>query len=129
MHLHFNTHTHSRRPLSKNCFFVDLYVRDSNHLAISMYERLGYVVYRRVIDYYTSSVSAAVKPSDYGDGLYDDGGGGGNSLDNTSSGVIATPAEPQDEDGLDMRKSLSADPQRRSMVPLSHPVNVYDLCE
>ena len=35
-------------------FFVDLYVRCTNAVAISMYERLGYSVYRRVREYYGS---------------------------------------------------------------------------
>jgi len=33
-------------------FFVDLYVRCNNHVAIEMYEGLGYSVYRRVKEYY-----------------------------------------------------------------------------
>ncbi|KAF8504056.1 acyl-CoA N-acyltransferase [Hysterangium stoloniferum] len=35
-------------------FFVDLYVRHSNHKAIGMYEGFGYSVYRRVKEYYSS---------------------------------------------------------------------------
>lgn len=35
-------------------FFVDLYVRCNNALAISMYEGFGYSVYRRVREYYGS---------------------------------------------------------------------------
>ncbi|KAF9261246.1 N-acetyltransferase, partial [Marasmius fiardii PR-910] len=35
-------------------FFVDLYVRCANIIAIDMYERLGYSVYRRVKEYYGS---------------------------------------------------------------------------
>ncbi|RDB22237.1 N-terminal acetyltransferase B complex catalytic subunit naa20 [Hypsizygus marmoreus] len=35
-------------------FFVDLYVRCANHVAIDMYEGLGYSVYRRVREYYGS---------------------------------------------------------------------------
>lgn len=35
-------------------YFVDLYVRCTNAVAISMYERLGYSVYRRVREYYGS---------------------------------------------------------------------------
>lgn len=35
-------------------FFVDLYVRCTNHVAINMYEGLGYSVYRRVKEYYGS---------------------------------------------------------------------------
>lgn len=35
-------------------FFVDLYVRCTNVVAIGMYEELGYSVYRRVREYYGS---------------------------------------------------------------------------
>lgn len=35
-------------------FFVDLYVRCTNDLAIDMYEGFGYSVYRRVEHYYGS---------------------------------------------------------------------------
>ncbi|QRV89510.1 GNAT family acetyltransferase [Ceratobasidium sp. AG-Ba] len=35
-----------------NGYFVDLYVRCSNHVAINMYEGMGYSVYRRVKEYY-----------------------------------------------------------------------------
>lgn len=35
-------------------FFVDLYVRCNNAVAIGMYEKLGYSVYRRVREYYGS---------------------------------------------------------------------------
>ena len=31
---------------------VDLFVRESNDLAIGLYESLGYIIYRRVKDYY-----------------------------------------------------------------------------
>lgn len=33
--------------------FVDLFVRVSNKKAIGMYEKLGYTIYRRVLDYYS----------------------------------------------------------------------------
>ena len=33
-------------------FFVDLFVRPSNKIAVGMYENLGYVVYRSVENYY-----------------------------------------------------------------------------
>jgi ribosomal protein S18 acetylase RimI-like enzyme len=36
-----------------NAYFVDLFVRVSNHLAIAMYTSLGYTVYRRVLRYYS----------------------------------------------------------------------------
>ncbi|KAH9814989.1 acyl-CoA N-acyltransferase [Melampsora americana] len=35
-----------------NCFFIDLFVRVSNSIAIEFYERLGYSVYRRILGYY-----------------------------------------------------------------------------
>jgi len=35
-------------------FFVDLYVRCANSVAITMYEGMGYSVYRRVREYYGS---------------------------------------------------------------------------
>lgn len=38
-----------------NGYFVDLYVRCNNDVAIRMYEGMGYSVYRRVRDYYGSS--------------------------------------------------------------------------
>ena len=36
-----------------NAYFVDLFVRASNELAIAMYQKLDYVTYRRVLDYYS----------------------------------------------------------------------------
>lgn len=39
---------------SYRAFFVDLYVRCANQLAIDMYEGFGYSVYRRVREYYGS---------------------------------------------------------------------------
>ena len=35
------------------CFFVDLFVRVSNVVAINMYRGLGYTVYRTVLQYYS----------------------------------------------------------------------------
>lgn len=37
----------------KDAWFVDLYVRVSNTVAISMYKSLGYTVYRTVLEYYS----------------------------------------------------------------------------
>lgn len=39
--------------LSYDGYFVDLFVRISNTAAIKMYEKFGYVVYRRVLKYYS----------------------------------------------------------------------------
>ncbi len=72
-----------------NAYFVDLFVRSSNTLAINMYEKFGYVKYRRVLSYY--------------------------------SGANDT------EDAFDMRKALSRDVDRESVIPLKQPVTVEDL--
>lgn len=37
----------------KQAYFVDLFVRVSNKVAVDMYTRLGYSVYRRVLEYYS----------------------------------------------------------------------------
>jgi len=39
-------------------YFVDLFVRVSNALAIGMYEKFGYSVYRRVLNYYSGEEDA-----------------------------------------------------------------------
>lgn len=67
----------------KRCFFVDLFVRVSNAVAVDMYRRLGYIVYRKVLEYYSGDV---------------------------------------DEDAFDMRKALSMDVEKKSIVPLSRDV-------
>ncbi|ODV97610.1 hypothetical protein PACTADRAFT_37429 [Pachysolen tannophilus NRRL Y-2460] len=36
-------------------YFIDLFVRCNNKLAITLYEKLGYSIYRRVVGYYSSS--------------------------------------------------------------------------
>lgn len=36
-------------------YFVDLFVRPSNKVAINMYSGLGYIVYRTVLGYYSGS--------------------------------------------------------------------------
>jgi len=45
-----------------NAYFVDLFVRSSNALAIAMYEKMGYIKHSRVIDYYSGS--ANTEPED-----------------------------------------------------------------
>ncbi|KAJ3056931.1 N-acetyltransferase 5, partial [Rhizophlyctis rosea] len=40
-----------------NTYFVDLFVRSSNSIAIGMYEQLGYNIYRTVIKYYTGATA------------------------------------------------------------------------
>ncbi|KAJ1507587.1 N(alpha)-acetyltransferase 20, NatB catalytic subunit [Coelomomyces lativittatus] len=36
-----------------DAFFVDLFVRESNQVAIQMYQKMGYIIYRCVLDYYS----------------------------------------------------------------------------
>ncbi|CAL2042475.1 hypothetical protein CAEBREN_17059 [Caenorhabditis brenneri] len=38
---------------NRNAYFVDLFVRVSNTVAIELYKKLGYVVYRTILGYYT----------------------------------------------------------------------------
>lgn len=39
-------------------FFVDLFVRPSNEVAINMYKSLGYIVYRTVVKYYSGGADS-----------------------------------------------------------------------
>ncbi len=72
----------------KLCYFVDLFVRVSNQVAITMYKNLGYTVYRTVLQYYSGE---------------------------------------QDEDAYDMRKALSRDIDKQSVIPLKNPVHIEEL--
>eukprot|EP00010_Vexillifera_abyssalis_P009023 CAMPEP_0201550728 /NCGR_PEP_ID=MMETSP0173_2-20130828/7043_1 /ASSEMBLY_ACC=CAM_ASM_000268 /TAXON_ID=218659 /ORGANISM="Vexillifera sp., Strain DIVA3 564/2" /LENGTH=172 /DNA_ID=CAMNT_0047960789 /DNA_START=72 /DNA_END=590 /DNA_ORIENTATION=+ len=67
-------------------YFVDLFVRVSNDVAVSMYKKMGYSIYRQVIGYYSG-----------------------------------------EEDAYDMRKALARDVDKRSIIPLPHPVYPSDL--
>lgn len=73
---------------NKKCFFVDLFVRVSNQVAVDMYTRVGYTVYRRVLEYYSGDV---------------------------------------DEDAFDMRKAMSRDVEKKSVIPKQQPVRPEDL--
>jgi len=73
---------------AKKTYFVDLFVRKSNENAIGMYKRMGYVVYRTVLEYYSGD---------------------------------------PDEDAYDMRKALERDVEKKSIIPLDHPVRTEDL--
>ena len=74
----------------KRCYFVDLFVRVSNEVAVNMYKTFGYIVYRTVLDYYSGN------------------------------------KEP-DEDAYDMRKALSRDTEKKSIVPLLKPVTAEEV--
>jgi len=47
-----------------HAYFVDLYVRCTNSVAIDMYEGLGYSVFRRVREYYGSLGTGKEKKRD-----------------------------------------------------------------
>ena len=44
---------HAQIMLARAGYFVDLFVRKSNILAINMYKKFGYSIYRTVIGYYS----------------------------------------------------------------------------
>eukprot|EP00588_Corethron_pennatum_P008621 CAMPEP_0194270608 /NCGR_PEP_ID=MMETSP0169-20130528/4561_1 /TAXON_ID=218684 /ORGANISM="Corethron pennatum, Strain L29A3" /LENGTH=185 /DNA_ID=CAMNT_0039012711 /DNA_START=72 /DNA_END=626 /DNA_ORIENTATION=- len=88
-----------------NAFFVDLFVRESNAAAQTMYGRFGYGTYRRVLGYYSGGCGPVV---------FDDSG--------IPRGLL-----PEDEDGLDMRKALARDLTGETVVPLGRPVRPEDL--
>eukprot|EP00899_Mesostigma_viride_P024582 jgi/Mesvir1/5308/Mv15404-RA.1 len=69
-----------------NGYFVDLFVRVSNAVAIAMYTQFGYSVYRRVLGYYSG-----------------------------------------DEDAFDMRKAMPRDKDKKSIIPLPHPIHPSEL--
>jgi len=39
-------------------YFVDLFVRVTNTVAVNMYKKLGYIIYRTVLDYYSGEEDA-----------------------------------------------------------------------
>jgi len=41
-----------------NAFFVDLFVRTDNKLAVGLYKKLEYTVYRHILEYYGSHYDA-----------------------------------------------------------------------
>lgn len=49
--VHLRPHCCSLSTLYQ-AYFIDLFVRPSNQVAVGMYENLGYVVYRKVAEYY-----------------------------------------------------------------------------
>ena len=72
----------------QKCYFVDLFVRKSNALAIAMYNELGFTIYREIIKYYSG---------------------------------------PKEENAYDMRKALSRDVAKKSVIPLPRPITVNEL--
>ena len=90
-------------------FFVDLYVRRSNDVAIGMYERMGYSVFRCVKDYYANLGPGMAGAEDaYGQYTYS------SCAPTTTPGTSAHPLTPL-RFYADMRKPLSRDPLRKSV--------------
>lgn len=83
-------------------FFVDLYVRCANIVAIGMYEGMGYSVYRRVREYY---------------GTLGIGKGGRDDEDAFGMSYMISSRHFSNNLLLDMRKPLVRDQNRRSVRP------------
>lgn len=91
---------------SYNAYFVDLFVRVSNSVAIGMYEKFGYSVYRRVLEYYSGD-----NPEDaFGMFL-----------------SLISPFCSHLSFVTDMRKALPRDVKKESIIPLPHPVRPEEL--
>ncbi|KAJ9474846.1 N-terminal acetyltransferase B complex catalytic subunit NAT3 [Pseudozyma hubeiensis] len=85
-----------------NAFFVDLFVRPSNKNAVTMYEGMGYDVYRKVTAYYY--------------------GGGKAGMD--EDGFDMRKSLPRDRDGVCTRKDgrrFAVDPQDTLFEPAYRP--------
>lgn len=63
-----------------NAFFVDLFVRVSNTLAINMYTTFGYSVYRRVVGYYSGEEDAFGETRFISFRVHGGGGGGAGGI-------------------------------------------------
>ena len=48
----------------RKCYFVDLFVRVSNTIAVQMYKNLGYVIYREITGYYTAPPGSNLENED-----------------------------------------------------------------
>eukprot|EP00794_Sanderia_malayensis_P017558 gene17558-19309_t len=82
----------------KKAFFVDLFVRVSNTVAVEMYKKFGYIVYRTVLQYYSGDPEEDAYEVNF-----------------TCTSIS------------DMRKALSRDVSRRSVIPLKDPVRPEDV--
>jgi N-terminal acetyltransferase B complex catalytic subunit len=76
-----------------------------------MYTKLGYTVYRRVLDYYTGENDEDA----FGEITFE------SQNIKTNSGIIVLNAQ------TDMRKACSRDVMKKSIIPLTHPVTADEL--
>lgn len=111
---------------SYNANFVDLFVRVSNALAISMYKRFGYSVYRRVLGYYSGEEDA------FGPCL---GKGGSTTMRLYHLYHVCTYGLMRRFVFLnalhpfqtDMRKALARDRDKKSVLPMTRPITPNEL--
>ena len=88
-------------------FFVDLFVRRSNDVAIGMYERMGYSVYRCVRDYY-ANLGPGMAGSEDAYGQYNWQLAVGSAAPPSFKDVMLIPSPP-------------APPRRHAQAPLTGP--------
>ena len=48
----------------RKCYFVDLFVRVSNTVAVQMYKNLGYTIYRQIVGYYSAPPGSNMENED-----------------------------------------------------------------
>lgn len=78
-----------------HAFFVDLFVRTDNKLAVSLYEKLKYSVYRHILEYYGNKTDA------FGNLCF------------------------KKINDIDMRKALSRDKEKTTIIPAyDKPIHV-----
>jgi len=83
----------------------------SNKRAVDMYHKLNYVVYRRIIGYYSGERD-------------EDAFGNHTKLEHFVVLLIDVHSIY-----LDMRKALSRDVEKKSLIPIPHPVRPEDLAD
>lgn len=88
---------------------MDLFVRVSNKRAVDMYHKLDYVVYRRILGYYS--------------GERDE-----DAFGKRTTAMRARATVPF-RSFADMRKALSRDVEKKSLRSIPHPVRPEDLVD
>lgn len=74
-----------------------------------MYKNLGYIIYRTVIDYYAG-------PGDVDEDAY-------GKYKSISNGQVKCDFNDEYIYVIDMRKAMPRDVDKKSMIPLKHPVH------
>jgi len=102
-----------------NGYFVDLFVRQSNAVAVGMYKQLGYSVYRQVIGYYSGEEDA------YGTCACCCRSAAHNHCCRAAAATFMLIGIMMI--GTDMRKALPRDVNKKSIIPLPAPVYPEDV--